>query len=62
MGSTRWPTDVRVGDFILVGGTYQRVRDMRSVGATSARILHFAGRAPLIMREARTIYRPAEYR
>ncbi|OUC93065.1 hypothetical protein CA983_37050 [Streptomyces swartbergensis] len=62
VGATRPPTDVRIGDFILLDGTYQRVQDMRSAGGASVRILHFAGHAPLIMREARTTYRPLEFR
>ncbi|MFF2848707.1 hypothetical protein ACFVT5_20635 [Streptomyces sp. NPDC058001] len=62
VGLTRWPTDVRVGDFILVDGKYQRVRDMRTVGATSARVLIFTGRDPLIRQDAWTTYRPLEYR
>ncbi|MER6381377.1 hypothetical protein [Streptomyces sp. NPDC001250] len=62
IGATRPPTDVRIGDFLLLDGQYQRVQDMRSAGGASARILHFAGRAPLIMREARTTYRPLERR
>ena len=52
------PGDVRIGDFILLDGRYQRIRDMRSAGTTSSRVLHFVGRPPWIMREARTVYRP----
>ncbi|KJK35660.1 hypothetical protein UK15_30325 [Streptomyces variegatus] len=62
VGATRPPTGVRVGDFILLDGTYQRIQDMRSAGTSAQRILHFAGRTPLIMREARTTYRPIEHR
>jgi hypothetical protein len=62
VGATRPPTDVRVGDFILLDGKYQRIQDMRSAGTSAKRILHFAGRTPLIMREARTTYRPIEHR
>jgi hypothetical protein len=62
VGAARPPTDVRIGDFILLDGEYQRVQDMRSAGTSAHRILHFAGRAPLIMREPRTTYRPIEYR
>lgn len=58
----RQPSDVRVGDFILLDGQYQRIQDMRSAGTASARVLHFAGRAPWSMREARTTYRPIDYR
>ncbi|MGV4983157.1 hypothetical protein ACVB8X_32195 [Streptomyces sp. NRAIS4] len=60
--AVRPPTDIRIGDFILLDGRYERVQDMRSAGGASARILHFAGRTPLIMREARTTYRPLEHR
>ncbi|WP_230396171.1 hypothetical protein [Streptomyces blattellae] len=60
MGSTRPPSDVRVGDFIHLGGTYQRVRDMRSAGTAAHRVLIFAGCEPWIMREARTTYRPID--
>ncbi|MCC2278855.1 hypothetical protein LKL35_26005 [Streptomyces sp. ET3-23] len=51
-----------MGDFILLDGQYQRIQDMRSTGTASARVLHFAGRAPWTMREARTTYRPIDYR
>ncbi|CDR14920.1 predicted protein [Streptomyces iranensis] len=30
MGATGPPSDVRIGDFILLDGQYQRVLDMRS--------------------------------
>lgn len=62
VGATRPPTDVCIGDFILLDGAYQQVQDMRSAGGASVRILHFVGRTPLIMREARTTYRPLEFR
>ncbi|MEU6653379.1 hypothetical protein ABZ904_29075 [Streptomyces sp. NPDC046900] len=62
VGVTRPPTDVRIGDFILLDGQYQRVQDMRSAGTSAHRVLHFARRTPLIMREARTTYRPLERR
>jgi hypothetical protein len=61
VGATRPPSDVRIGDFILLNGQYQRILDMRSAGTPAHRVLHFAGRAPLIMREARTTYRPLEH-
>ncbi|MEU3265155.1 hypothetical protein [Streptomyces bacillaris] len=51
------PNEVRVGDFILLGGRYQRIRDMRSAGGSS-RVLHFIGRPPWIMRAPGTVYRP----
>ncbi|GAA2735308.1 hypothetical protein GCM10010360_28710 [Streptomyces nogalater] len=55
------PWDVRIGDFLLLGHQYQRIRDMRAVG-TSARALHFAGRPPLVMRTGRSVFRPVTYR
>jgi hypothetical protein len=58
MGSTRPPSDVRVGDFVYLDGVYQRVRDMRSAGTAAHRVLIFAGREPWVMREARMTYRP----
>jgi hypothetical protein len=57
----RHPWDVRIGDFILLGDQYQRIQDMRTAGA-SARVLHFAGRPPLVMRTGRSVYRPITYR
>lgn len=62
VGATRPPSDVRIGDFILLDGQYQQVQDMRSAGTPAHRVLHFAGRAPLIMREALSTYRPLEHR
>jgi hypothetical protein len=62
MGSTRPPSDVRVGDFVYLDGTYRRVRDMRSAGTAAHRVLIFAGREPWVMREARTTYRPIKFR
>ncbi|MFJ8535566.1 hypothetical protein [Streptomyces sp. NPDC093591] len=62
IGSTRPPSDVRIGDFIYLDGAYQRVRDMRSVGTAAHRVLIFAGREPWVMREARTTYRPIDFR
>lgn len=62
VGATRPPSDVRAGDFILLDGQYQRVQDMRSAATPAHRVLHFAGRAPLIVREALTTFRPLEYR
>ncbi len=58
VGSTRPPSDVRIGDFVYLDGTYQRVRDMRSVGTAAHRVLIFARRDPWVMRKARTTYRP----
>ncbi|MFI2634354.1 hypothetical protein ACH5A2_28830 [Streptomyces collinus] len=58
IGSTRPPNDVRIGDFVYLDGAYQRVRDMRSAGTATHRVLIFAGREPWVMREARTTYRP----
>jgi hypothetical protein len=52
------PNEVRIGDFVLLDGQYQRIRDMRSLGTASVRVLHFAGRPPWIMRKARTVFRP----
>ncbi|WP_254382758.1 hypothetical protein [Streptomyces sp. TBY4] len=52
------PSDVRVGDFLYLNGSFQRVQDMRTASTSGHRILHFAGRAPLIMRKALTVYRP----
>jgi hypothetical protein len=60
-GSTRTPSDVRVGDFVYLDGAYQRVRDMRSAGTAAHRVLIFAGREPWVMREARTTYRPIDF-
>ncbi|MFJ8190883.1 hypothetical protein ACIQ8D_14095 [Streptomyces sp. NPDC096094] len=57
-GSTRPPSDVRIGDFVYLDGAYQRVRDMRSAGTAAHRVLIFARRDPWVMREARTTYRP----
>ncbi|MGP4083355.1 hypothetical protein [Streptomyces sp. KR55] len=62
MGSTRPPSDVRIGDFVYLDGVYQRVRDMRSSGTAAHRVLIFAGREPLIIREARITYRPIDFR
>lgn len=62
VGSTRPPSDVRVGDFVYLNGAYQRVRDMRSAGIAAHRVLIFAGREPWVMREARTTYRPISSR
>ncbi|MGW5444189.1 hypothetical protein [Streptomyces asiaticus] len=62
MGARRPPSDVRIGDFILLDGQYQRVLDIRSASTPAHRVLHFAGHAPLITREALTTYRPLEYR
>lgn len=62
IGSTRPPSDVRVGDFVYLDGEYQRVQDMRSAGTAAHRVLIFAGREPWIMREARTTYRPIDFR
>ncbi|QTT76589.1 hypothetical protein J7W19_27285 [Streptomyces mobaraensis NBRC 13819 = DSM 40847] len=56
--ATRLPMDVRIGDFVLLNGSYQRVRDMRAAGTSAYRILLFAGHAPLVMRTPRTVYRP----
>ncbi|PHQ49502.1 hypothetical protein BLA24_26060 [Streptomyces cinnamoneus] len=56
----RPPGDVRIGDFLYLDGAFQRVRDMRAAGTSAHRVLHFTGRAPVIMREPRTIYRPLE--
>jgi hypothetical protein len=61
MGSTRPPSDVRVGDFVYLDGAYQRVRDMRSAGTAAHRVLIFVGREPWVMREARTTYRPIDF-
>ncbi|MFF8655142.1 hypothetical protein [Streptomyces huasconensis] len=52
------PNEVRIGDFVLLDGRYQRIRDMRSAGTASVRVLHFVGRPPWVMRKARTIFRP----
>ncbi|MFD4785776.1 hypothetical protein ACFWN1_01555 [Streptomyces sp. NPDC058459] len=52
------PGDVHIGDFVLLDGQYEQIRDMRSAGTTSSRVLHFVGRPPWIMREPRTVYRP----
>jgi hypothetical protein len=62
MGSTRPPSDVHVGDFVYLDGAYQRVRDMRSGGTAAHRVLILAGREPWVMREARTTYRPIDFR
>lgn len=62
MGSTRPPSDVRIGDFVYLDGVYRRVRDMRSAGTAAHRVLIFAGREPWIMREARITYRPIGFR
>ena len=61
-GSTRPPSDVRIGDFVYLDGTYQRVRDMRSAGTAAHRVLIFARRAPWVMRDARTMYGPVGVR
>lgn len=62
MRATRTPIDVRIGDFVLLDGHYQRVRDMRAAGSSAHRVLHFAGHAPLIMRTSRTVCRPISLR
>ncbi|AYN39642.1 hypothetical protein D9753_12720 [Streptomyces dangxiongensis] len=62
MKATRTPTDVRIGDFILIDGSYQRVRDMRAAGTSAHRVLHFVGHAPLIMRKPQTVCRPISSR
>lgn len=62
VGSNRPPSDVRIGDFIYLSGTYQRVRDMCSAGTAAHRVLIFAGREPWIMREPRIRYRPTDFR
>lgn len=62
MRATRTPSDVRLGDFILIDGSYQRVRDMRAAGTAAHRVLHFAGHAPLIMRTSRVVCRPIAFR
>lgn len=62
VGSTRPPSDVRIGDFVYLEGAYQQVRDMRSDGTAAHRVLIFARRDPWIMREARTTYRPISLR
>ncbi|MEU1021639.1 hypothetical protein ABZ366_05955 [Streptomyces sp. NPDC005904] len=52
------PSEIHIGDFILLDGRYHRIRDMRSAGNSYIRVLHFAGRPPLTLREARTVFRP----
>ena len=63
MGSTRPPSDVRIGDFVYLDGVYQRVRDMRSAGTAAHRVLIFDGREPCgHARSRRITYRPIELR
>ncbi|WP_282703788.1 hypothetical protein [Streptomyces sp. CC219B] len=50
-----------MGDFLLLGDQYQRIQDMRTAG-TSARVLHFAGHPPLVLRTGRSVFRPIAYR
>ncbi|MFE6098990.1 hypothetical protein ACFVQ4_03405 [Streptomyces laurentii] len=54
----RQPTEVQIGDFLYLDGSFQRVTDMRAAGTSAHRVLHFSRRAPVVMREPLTIYRP----
>lgn len=60
--ATRWPGDVRVGDYLFLAGSYRMVRDMRSDGTAERRVLIFSDHPPVVMDRATTTYRRVEYR
>ncbi|NUV86559.1 hypothetical protein G6W61_10100 [Streptomyces sp. KAI-26] len=54
---TRAPGQIKVGDYVFLGGAYRRVTDMRSDGA-SRRTLIFADHFPLRVGALTVTYRP----
>lgn len=51
------PTSVKAGDYVLLSGTYWKIRSMTSLTA-GGRLLHFEGRTPHVMRVPMDIHRP----
>ncbi|MFJ7901933.1 hypothetical protein ACIQ6V_15830 [Streptomyces sp. NPDC096198] len=52
------PSEIAVGDYVLLDDNFCRVNDMRSKGATSGRVLILEHYGPWVMTSAREIFRP----
>ncbi|MFB8126785.1 hypothetical protein ACFVG1_28135 [Streptomyces bacillaris] len=53
---SRTPSQVQVGDYVLLSGAYRQIRTMTALTG-GGRLLHFEGREPYAMRVPMEIYR-----
>ncbi|KIF78921.1 hypothetical protein QR77_17525 [Streptomyces sp. 150FB] len=57
-GVERLPSDVRIGDYVLVGGLHHKIVDMRAGAGHRHKVLIFSTGAVWTMDSPRMVYRP----